>query len=449
MFSDRKKQPEEIEELRSNASQLAASVQSLLSRIQEYEKKDEPAHNGGGLVNQKVVVEDIEVDGEKRRMVVTERVLSSTSFLTQPRPNLIPINGGKIISPAYQSKLVTARPMELAQMEFQAISGQLVVTKTLPAGRTHVQPGDTIIEIDGRPVSFKEDLVSKNETVTLLVVPAPLHMAPAVYYRVLADYDAEQDDQAPCKWLQAHVCRGDVIQILSNDGKWMQARKVNDLSHVGFIPSEIPLEKVCMLAPFGRRVLVLLGTVGVGRRTLKSMLLRAAPQYFATAVPLTSRQKKAGEQEGREYNFLRKEDILQKIRDKNMIEWGELENNLYGTSAESVRDVIKSGRMCVLDCSPQALGYLYNSEFMPFVVHVAPPPLDEFAQIESLRPNRRSLQDLAQICSESEKIATGPFANHIHLTLVSRNIDVTFKRLLDGLELLRYETQWIPAKWMS
>lgn len=45
---------------------------------------------------------------------------------------------------------------------------------------------------------------------------------------------------------------------------------------------------------------------------------------------MTSRQKKAGEQEGREYNFLRKEDILQKIRDKNMIEWGELENNLYG-----------------------------------------------------------------------------------------------------------------------
>ena len=45
----------------------------------------------------------------------------------------------------------------------------------------------------------------------------------------------------------------------------------------------------------------------------------------------------------------------------------------------------------------QALGYLYNSEFMPFVVHVAPPPLDEFAQIESLRPNRRSLQDLAQV----------------------------------------------------
>ena len=40
-------------------------------------------------------------------------------------------------------------------MEFQAISGQLVVTKTLPMGRTHVQPGDTIIEIDGRPVSFK------------------------------------------------------------------------------------------------------------------------------------------------------------------------------------------------------------------------------------------------------------------------------------------------------
>ncbi|PIO56366.1 hypothetical protein TELCIR_22235, partial [Teladorsagia circumcincta] len=63
------------------------------------------------------------------------------------------------------------------------------------------------------------------------------------------------------------------------------ARKVNDLSRVGYLPASLSKEKVAMLCPFGRRVLVLLGAVGVGRRTLKSMLLRAAPQYFATVVP--------------------------------------------------------------------------------------------------------------------------------------------------------------------
>merc|ERR1712203_692392 len=51
---------------------------------------------------------------------------------------------------------------------------------------------------------------------------------------------------------------------------------------------------------------------------------------------------------------------------------------LYGTKLDSVREVIDTGRMCVLDCSPAALKLLHNSnEFMPFVVFLAAPGLDE------------------------------------------------------------------------
>ena len=92
--------------------------------------------------------------------------------------------------------------------------------------------------------------------------------------------------------------KGDVIQAISDDGHWkqvrvmqastncpFQARKVNDLSRVGYLPSNLSMEHVSMLAPYGRRVLVLLGAPGVGRRTLKSMLLRFAPHHFDTIVP--------------------------------------------------------------------------------------------------------------------------------------------------------------------
>jgi hypothetical protein len=33
--------------------------------------------------------------------------------------------------------------------------------------------------------------------------------------------------------------------------------------------------------------------------------------------------------------------------------------------------------MCVLDCTAKALNLLYNAEFMPFVVAVVAPPIDE------------------------------------------------------------------------
>ncbi|CAI4223192.1 unnamed protein product [Auanema sp. JU1783] len=204
-----------------------------------------------------------------------------------------------------------------------------------------------------------------------------------------------------------------------------------------------------MLCPFGRRVLVLLGAVGVGRRTLKSMLLRFAPDLFATVVPLTSRAPRVGEQEGREYNFHRKEDILQKIRDGQMIEWGELDNQIYGTSTDSIRSIVRGGRMCVVDCAPQALAYLYNSEFMPFVVHIVPPPLEEFIQLEQLRHIRRPVDALSQVCAKSDEINNGVHTSQIHLTLTNRNMDVTFKRLTDALDCLRYDTQWVPDCWMS
>lgn len=58
-----------------------------------------------------------------------------------------------------------------------------------------------------------------------------------------------------------------------------------DLNQAGLCPVSILGEQVSMLSPYGRRVVVLLGVPGVGRRTLKRMLLNHLPQYFTTATP--------------------------------------------------------------------------------------------------------------------------------------------------------------------
>lgn len=390
--------------------------------------------------------------GVKKRTIVTERVLTTKTFHAlslDPSPSIAPISNGRILSPGYQARAVHIDAKQLNQIEVETISGQLVVTRVNASANHDIHPGDTITHVNGRPTVDQSAVSGLNGRITLTLVPAAIHGAPSVFYRVNADYSSDHDDSRICRWLSIDVKKGDVVQIMSEDDNWIQARKVNDLSRVGYIPASLSKEKVAMLCPFGRRVLVLLGAVGVGRRTLKSMLLRAAPQYFATVVPQTSRQARPGEQEGREYHFVTKEEMLEKIRDGGMVEWGELDGQLYGTSADAVRSVVRSGRMCVLDCAPQALAHLYNAEFMPFVVHVVPPQLEEFLQLENLRHNRRPVDQLSKVCAESDQIANGPYADQIHLTLMNRNMDVTFKRLTDALELLRNDTQWVPENWMS
>lgn len=131
-------------------------------------------------------------------------------------------------------------------------------------------------------------------------------------------------------------------------------------------------EEVGRLTPYGRRTLVLLGAPGVGRRTLKARLLQHDGDNFATITPckkrsrlivfqlqhrcafsVTSRKRREGEVDGREYNFAPRDKLQQEIDRGEFLEWGEFNGNFYGTKLDSVRQIVRSGRLCVLDSSPQ------------------------------------------------------------------------------------------------
>ncbi|CAO4361550.1 unnamed protein product [Caenorhabditis nigoni] len=475
---------DELAQLRSNADNLSRCLHVLLEKIENIEKKNgkeqdanstkssetssSNKNDGKEKFEQVEIEEKTEIDpktGLKKRTIVTERVLTTKTFhalaLDGPSPtmtpilrssgtkshNYAPIHQSAILLPQYQSRQTTVDAGQLSQVEVEKHGGHLVVTKINEKANYDLRPGDVVKQINGKDVYFRADIENLKGNVELTLEPAAIHCAPPNFFRIQDIYSSAEDADRPCLWLDLEVSTGDVIQVLSKDEKWTQVRKLSDLTQVGYLPASLAMEKVSMLCPFGRRTLVLLGAVGTGRRDIKSMLLRLAPHYFSTIVPLTSRAQRPGEVEGREYQFVRKEDIYQKIREGGMVEWGELDNQLYGTSADAVRNEVRSGRMCILDAATQSVNYLYNAEFMPFVVHIVPPPIEEFTQLEAVRRTHRTRAQLQSICDKSAKIGQ-ECKSRIHLTLVNRNIDVTFKRLVDALETLRYETQWVPHSWM-
>ena len=63
----------------------------------------------------------------------------------------------------------------------------------------------------------------------------------------------------------------------------------------------------------------------------------------------TTRSPRAGEQDGREYNFTTKNSFLQLVDDKGFIEHAQFGGNYYGTSTKAVKDVVDNGLVCVLD----------------------------------------------------------------------------------------------------
>lgn len=66
----------------------------------------------------------------------------------------------------------------------------------------------------------------------------------------------------------------------------------------------------------------------------------------------TSRPQRELEENGKSYWFVDRETMEREIREHKFLEYGEHNGHLYGTSLDSIRDIIRQGKMCVLDCSP-------------------------------------------------------------------------------------------------
>lgn len=492
----------ELVKLRSNADNLTRCLNALLRRIEEVEGNLESANasqatspraqsaadtQGGSEVHQS---ESVTVDpntGLKKRTVITERVLTtrtyhslntpsvgadkwqtaSSSSGVSPRswrsgengeaaPHYSARNGDRLATPAHDARTSTILAEDLKRIEVEQVpvGGEFVVTKVAPELMDSIRPGDIILAVNGEPIAHRKQLrLAAGSTVTLTLELSGLYSAPMEFRKALEDYEAGVDGKwtSPQHFPTIAVRKGDILQVMSSDDQYMQARKVDDLQKFGLIPSDLRTDRVSMQTPYGRRVLVLLGAKGVGRRTLKRMLLAQLPDHFTTVVPVTSRAPRAGEQEGREYHFETKEQIRERIRQGDMLEWGELDAQLYGTSAQAVRRVIRSGRVCVLDCAPKALKHVYNREFAPYVVALVPPELSEYVQLTKARgeTNAKSEPELREICEESTKLVEGEYRRYIDLVLVNRNFDITLRRLMEALDRLKNEPQWIPLEWQS
>ncbi len=112
------------------------------------------------------------------------------------------------------------------------------------------------------------------------------------------------------------------------------------------------------------------------------ILLQSDPEQFSAPLPHTSRPKRPEEDSGVRYWFVDREDMEFGIKQHEFLEYGELNGHLYGTRFDSVTALIDQGKCCVLDPSPQSLKVLRSSaEFMPFVVFLAAPGLDEMRHV--------------------------------------------------------------------
>uniref|UniRef100_H3BVN7 Membrane protein, palmitoylated 4-like n=1 Tax=Tetraodon nigroviridis TaxID=99883 RepID=H3BVN7_TETNG len=203
------------------------------------------------------------------------------------------------------------------------------------------------------------------------------------------------------------------------------------------------------------RLVALLGPSGVGVNELRKRLIRSDPGLFQGAVPHTTRPPKGYEEPGRDYHFTSREMFDAMVSQSRFLEYGEYKGNLYGTSVQAVRDVLSSGKICVLDIEPNAIQAVRTPELKAFIVYVKPPPL------ERLRESRRGAavatgyyvnrpfrdEDFQEMEAAAQKMESQywQFFNHV---LVNDQLQDARVQLLAAVNQAQDEPQWVPSSWI-
>jgi guanylate kinase len=95
-------------------------------------------------------------------------------------------------------------------------------------------------------------------------------------------------------------------------------------------------------------MLVLSSPSGAGKTTLARRLLEQEPG-LAISVSYTTRKKRKGEIEGRDYHFVHHETFT-KMRDHNeFLEWAVVFDNYYGTARKPVEEALAKGGDVLFD----------------------------------------------------------------------------------------------------
>ncbi|XP_018588951.1 protein PALS1 [Scleropages formosus] len=354
-------------------------------------------------------------------------------------------------------------------------------------------------------------LAEMHGMLTFVLIPSPQTKPPptketVVHVKAHFDYDPSDDPYVPCRELGLCFQKGDILHIISQDDpNWWQAYRDGDEDNqplAGLVPGKsfqqqreamkqtieedkepeksgklwcakknkkkrkkilynahknddydneeiLTYEEMALYhQPANRkRPIALIGPPNCGQNELRQRLLSNEPERFGGAVPHTTRSRREGELNGRDYHFVSRQAFEADVAAGKFIELGEFEKNLYGTSIDSVRQLINTGKICVLCVHTQSLKVLRCSDLKPYIIFIAPPSQERLRALlakENKNPKPEELRDIIEKAREMEQ-------NYGHLfdaAIVNADLDKAYQELLRLINKLDTEPQWVPSSWL-
>jgi len=131
---------------------------------------------------------------------------------------------------------------------------------------------------------------------------------------------------------------------------------------------------------------------GTGKSTLARRLLESVPR-LAFSVSCTTRPRRAGEENGREYEFIDDARFDAIVAGAGFLEWARVFDHKYGTCLAATEAVLASGTNLLLDVDVQGARQVRASGLDAVSVFILPPDYASLAE----RLTRRGSEDASAL----------------------------------------------------
>uniref|UniRef100_A0A8C1QNV3 Membrane protein, palmitoylated 4a (MAGUK p55 subfamily member 4) n=1 Tax=Cyprinus carpio TaxID=7962 RepID=A0A8C1QNV3_CYPCA len=204
------------------------------------------------------------------------------------------------------------------------------------------------------------------------------------------------------------------------------------------------------------RLIVLIGPSGVGVNELRRRLIKINPNTYQGPISHTTRSQKMGEKNGREYHFVTKEVFAYMVINHKFLEYGKHNGHMYGTSLDSVKDVLDNGKMCVIDLEPHCIHSVRTKKLKPYIIFVRPPSP---ARMRQTRKDPHFLansyikrcfhdKDFEEI-EEASRTMEVKYRQYFDCVIVNDDLQDSCMDLFTAIQHAQEEPQWIPASWFA
>lgn len=124
-------------------------------------------------------------------------------------------------------------------------------------------------------------------------------------------------------------------------------------------------------------LIVVSGFSVAGKGTLMKALLNNYPGQYTLSISATTRQPRDGEENGREYFFITKEEFEKMIAKGELIEYARYVDNYYGTPRAYVEQKLEEGKDVILEIEIQGAMKVKKAFPNTLLMFVTPPTAAE------------------------------------------------------------------------